>query len=87
MMESKSIEVAAESSIECSLMEEEKTGEDRTYISYGIITKSGGSVRQIADLSLERGKIERLVELINTHALSELHIDDIVEDFLAEEFS
>lgn len=37
------------------------------------------------DISLDRAKIENLIERMNSNELSPLHMMDIIEDFLAED--
>lgn len=39
---------------------------------------------QVTDISLDRAKIENLIERMNSDELSPLHMMDIKEDFLAE---
>ena len=56
----------------------EETG---SYIGYGI---SYGE-QTVSDISVDRVKIEFLIERMNTHELSPLHMMDIIEDFLAED--
>lgn len=40
---------------------------------------------RITDISLDRAKIENLIERMNLNELSPLHMMDIIEDFLAED--
>ena len=39
----------------------------------------------VTDISLDRAKIENLIERMNSNELSPLHMMDIIEDFLAED--
>ena len=39
----------------------------------------------VTDISLDRAKIENLIERMNLNELSPLHMMDIIEDFLAED--
>lgn len=39
----------------------------------------------VNDISLDRAKIENLIERMNLNELSPLHMMDIIEDFLAED--
>lgn len=39
----------------------------------------------VTDISLDRAKIENLIERMNSDELSPLHMMDIIEDFLAED--
>lgn len=49
--------------------------------SFGMIVEGEGKIFY-RSLSFEREKVERLVRLINEGEVSELHVGDIVEDFL-----
>ena len=51
------------------------------YIGYGI--RYGEHA--VTDISLDRAKIENLIERMNLNELSPLHMMDIIEDFLAED--
>ena len=51
------------------------------YIGYGI--RYGEHA--VTDISLDRAKIENLIERMNSDELSPLHMMDIIEDFLAED--
>lgn len=55
--------------------------EGEPYCSYGI--RCGGM--EIADISCDREKLAKLVDLCNHLALDPIHLRDVVEDFLAEE--
>ena len=48
------------------------------YIGYGI--RYGEHA--VTDISLDRAKIENLIERMNSDELSPLHMMDIIEDFL-----
>ena len=52
-----------------------------SYIGYGI--RYGEHT--VTDISLDRAKIENLIERMNSDELSPLHMMDIIEDFLAED--
>ena len=52
-----------------------------SYIGYGI--RYGEHT--VTDISLDRAKIENLIERMNSNELSPLHMMDIIEDFLAED--
>ena len=54
--------------------------DEKTYQSYGIQYAD----RVIDDITLDKGALERLVELCNRLELSVCHIDDVIEDFLFE---
>ena len=53
--------------------------EGRRYTSYGIRWKDG----KIEDLSIDRMAVEALISMCNDHALSPVHLPDIIADFLA----
>mgnify|MGYP005868013519 CR=1 FL=1 len=52
-----------------------------SYIGYGMVFV----MVNITDISLDRAKIENLIERMNSDELSPLHMMDIIEDFLAED--
>ena len=52
-----------------------------SYIGYGIRYVE----HTVTDISLDRAKIENLIERMNLNELSPLHMMDIIEDFLAED--
>ena len=54
--------------------------EDETVSTYGIVFDGGG----IADISTDRDRVLELVGLLNRCGVSTLHIEDVVDDFLAE---
>lgn len=51
----------------------------RSYTSYGIRWEND----KIEDLSIDRTAVETLVSLCNMYALSPVHLQDIIMDFLA----
>ena len=55
--------------------------------TYGIaaVTQDGETITSIRDISCNREKVQAFVDLCNTLGLSLLHIDDAVDDFLAEQ--
>ncbi len=54
---------------------------DTTYVTYGIRCKETA----IVDISVNKSKIEHLFALLNIHDVSELHMADVIEDFLAQD--
>lgn len=46
------------------------------------LTGKGRKLCQIADITADRGSLERLVEICNREGLSLCHLYDVVEDFL-----
>lgn len=46
---------------------------------YGIQTSGGVVVR---DISVDKGKVDGLIQALNTSGVSEIHLLDIVADFL-----
>ncbi len=55
------------------------------YTSYGIGYVSAGTLLfVIKDLTLNRARVEKFVSLCNDLQLDPIHIDDAVEDFLAD---
>lgn len=48
--------------------------------TYGISYKE----REVKDISTDKHKIEKLVNLCNELELSPIHLDDVIEDFLVD---
>lgn len=64
-----------------------------TRISYGIVTYADSEpdgiytiIASVRDVSPDRHKIEQLVDLCNRLELLPIHLNDVIEDFLAESF-
>lgn len=71
------------------LLTSEVSSEQKARTSYGIAlcqTDAGVPIiiRSIADLTTSRERAVALVDRCNLLALSPIHLDDIIEDFLAE---
>ena len=63
-------------------IDDEETG---GYISFGISAYyRGEQVAHVSDVSTDNEAVCRLVERCNEAALSPMHLEDVVEDFLAE---
>ena len=57
--------------------------ESGAYETYGISVYRGDSViRVIGDISLDRVKLEALIESFNQERLSPVHLDEAIENFL-----
>ena len=56
--------------------------EGESYISYGIRCINTG--RDISDVTMNYAKITEFVELLNKENLHEIHLMDVIEDFLDE---
>lgn len=56
--------------------------EGESYISYGIRCINTG--REVSDVTTNYVKITEFVELLNKENLDEIHLMDVVEDFLDE---
>lgn len=56
--------------------------EGERYISYGIRCNKTGRV--VSDITMNYAKITEFVELLNKENLDEMHLMDVVEDFLEE---
>ncbi len=55
-----------------------------SYRSYGVaVMEDGVALKRIDDVSLEKNDIVNLVNLCNELELSPVHIDDVIENFLA----
>lgn len=52
-----------------------------SYTAYGV--RCGSDI--ISDISVDRVKVECLIDRMNTYELSPIHMMDFVEDFLAED--
>jgi len=56
--------------------------DDESYVTYGILCDETGKL--ISDVTMNRARIEKFVDLINDNELDPVHLADVVEDFLAE---
>lgn len=57
--------------------------EEKPIITYGISAyRKGRKLEQRNDVTIEKGSLEKLVNLCNREKLSLCHLDDIIEDFL-----
>lgn len=55
-----------------------------SYVSYGIdIICNKAIVRSIKDISLNKNELSSLIEKCNRLKLSEIHIYDVIDDFLS----
>ena len=52
----------------------------KTIKTYGITCGN----RIIKDISIDKKKVEQLVELCNKNKLSPIHLDDVIDDFLVD---
>ena len=58
--------------------------ENGQYTSYGInVSQNGRIIKTIKDISLRKKPLAELVKLCNRLKLSVIHIDDVIDDFLA----
>lgn len=57
-----------------------------SYQAYGIEVQNecGNLIATIKDVSLNREKMEEFIEKLNEYGLSILHLEDAIEDFLAD---
>ena len=62
-------------------------GDGMARTTYGIVavTQDGKTITSIRDISCDQKKAQEFVDLCNTLGLSLLHIDDAVDDFIAEQ--
>lgn len=61
------------------------TLEDTEHIIYGIALVDGSDlIESVNDLSCDKQRVERLVELCTRLELSPEHLPDVIDDFLAE---
>ena len=62
-------------------------GDGMARITYGIVavTENGKTITSIRDISCNQKKAQAFVDICNSLDLSLLHIDDAVDDFLAEQ--
>lgn len=56
--------------------------EGESYISYGIRCINTG--RDVSDVTVNYAKITEFVELLNKENVDEIHLMDVIEDFLDE---
>lgn len=55
--------------------------------SYGIyVLKNNNCISKIYDVSLNRAKVEELVFDLNFYEIELIHLKDIIEDFLVDNF-
>ena len=55
------------------------------YKSYGIDVLSNKAViKSIKDISLKKKPLKKLMQMCNRLKLSEIHINDVIEDFLSK---
>lgn len=73
------------------ISEEKYTLNGLTRTSYGVVAyadadKDGTAVivASVRDITLDRSKLSKLVELCNKLQLSPIHLPDVIEDFVAE---
>lgn len=56
-----------------------------SYSSYGIIVfENNAHIRTIADISVNKADVEKLIEIFNTHQLAPCHLSQAVEDYLSD---
>ncbi len=56
--------------------------EGKSYTTYGIKLTCGKNIRTFNDISTDKASIEKLIHKFNTYNLSQLHIEDAIENFL-----
>ena len=62
------------------------TDDGESYVTYGISVRAvEEEIGKISDVSTEYQKVRRLADLCTEQELSPEHLDDVVEDFLADE--
>lgn len=60
------------------------TAQSRYHSTYGIDAyRQGCKLYEVKDITVDREKLEKLINLCNREQLSLLHLGDVVEDFLA----
>lgn len=52
------------------------------YISYGIVCTINNNTLTVADISVDKFAVEKLIEKFNTYELDVRHLYDAIEDFL-----
>ncbi|MGN0558737.1 MAG: DUF6514 family protein [Acutalibacteraceae bacterium] len=56
---------------------------DKKVITYGIAVKSDNKIiREIDDICLDKDKLSKLINLCNSEELCEIHLDEVIENFL-----
>ena len=65
------------------VIEQQCLCEDTNYVAYGIRLNAPSYSQTICDISTDKGKIVRLVDLFNNCRLEGCQFRDAVEDFLA----
>lgn len=61
-----------------NIIEKEVEVENNTYVSYGI---ERGEIRY-DDLSINRKKVEKFIDMLNRNNVSDIHISDLIDDFI-----
>ncbi|MBQ2971147.1 MAG: hypothetical protein IJO20_00960 [Ruminococcus sp.] len=52
------------------------------YISYGIICADNNNTITVADISVDKFAVEKIIEKFNIYELDVCHLYDAIEDFL-----
>ncbi len=63
--------------------------ENKKYVTYGIAAEDafGKVLKSFSDVFFDKAKAEHLVTLCNREKLSLIHLEDVVEDALAEQYT
>ncbi len=63
--------------------------ENKEYVTYGIVAEDafGKVIKSFSDVFFDKAKAERLVTLCNREKLSLIHLEDVVEDALTEQYT
>ena len=71
--------------LECKITSSIVDGEDNTeYTTYGVrVTNTfGDTIYNRDDISTDKAFVERFITLCETHFVSSIHIDEILDDYL-----
>ena len=63
--------------------------EKKKYVTYGIaaVDTFGRVIKSFSDVFFDKAKAEQLIALCNKEKLSLIHLKDVVEDALAEQYT
>lgn len=67
-------------------VQEHLTNEEQSYVSYGLsVRMAEQEIAFVSDLSTDFEAVQRLAMLCTEQELSPDHLEDVIEDFLADE--
>ena len=68
------------------LLIEEKNGERQTVYGIAIMVEASANtaieINRVSDITCNKGALEELIRCCNSLELSQIHLDEVIEDFL-----